>query len=103
MLTESDDVLATACAVAPDRRHPSVLLLLQAVQDALRVGRRRRTLTMAARPGPQLRAWAEAEEVREVRPLEPGEVAATPSRSPTSGCGRSGTGFVAMCVRLEGW
>lgn len=76
-----DDVLATACAVVPQRRFPSVLLLLQAVQEALRVRRRRRTLTLAARPGLQPRAWAEAEAAGEVRPPEPGEVA-TSSRSP---------------------
>lgn len=76
-----DDVLATACAVAPERRYTSVLLLLRAAQDALRVGRRRRTLTLVARPGPQLRAWVEAEEVRALRPHDTGEVA-TPSASP---------------------
>jgi serine/threonine protein kinase len=75
-----DDVLATACAVVPQRRYPSVLLLLQAVQEALRGRRRRRTLTLAARPGPQLRAWAEAEAALEVRPTEAGDVA-TPSAS----------------------
>lgn len=45
-----DEVLATACAVVPEQRHPSVSALLEAVQRAIHP-RRRRTLTMAARPG----------------------------------------------------